>query len=389
MPDRPRPALATPDLMRAGVVAAAVLAIPMASTNGRDELVFLALLAAPALAATAAIALRPAIELALGSLLAVLAAWSLPASPTRAAVIVAILAAAPAAAMARRGARVGVAATVLLAIAFQTLARGALLVEPGMSAGRAAVVFGLEPLAAGVATAILSARWGQWGWVTVALLFALQGGLHLANTAVLVALGGIAWLGRQRPWGRLPRFLGAGTMLLVTATAVVAAYPWLRSSPLRTVIALPAQAIGAAGTRSLLEGGELVLDATHPQWRADLDQTATQIVVVSSLANAAGLTRDTEVLVIEWTAEDGTPGRWPLRTGADTGEWAARRPDVAAQQPAVPVAWQSLLVDGFFAQRYRVTHALPVGTRLRQISLSRGAGLPAEATAAVFSLEVN
>jgi hypothetical protein len=133
----------------------------------------------------------------------------------------------------------------------------------------------------------------------------------------------------------------------------------------------------------------LVLDSTHPEWRSELDQTAQQIVVVSSLANAAGLARDTEVLVVEWTTGDGTRGRWPLRAGAETGEWAARRPDVAAQRPAVPVAWQSLLADGFFAQRYRSVHVLPVSTRLRHISLARSPGLPADATAAVFSLEVN
>jgi hypothetical protein len=384
------------DSLRAAAVAAAVLALPAAAPAGeRAELVFLAMLLAPALAATALLAPRPAAEFGVGTALCVLAAWSLPAAPTRGAVLVTLATSALVIATARRW-RCGpwsLGEWLALTLALQVLARGDLLVQPGFAGGarlRLLAVLILLPALAALAAHLLTALAGGWGLAAAALTFAAQGGLHTANTVALMLLALLVLAARERvaPWLRT-RAPAAALGLVAAVVTPLAGYPWLHERPLRAALALPAQALRSARTQDLMARGELVLDGARSTWQQDLaGLPAGEVVVISSLANAAALPPGTEAAAIEAETESGEVLRWTLAAGVDTGEWAARRPDVAAAGPAAPRAWQSMVVRDFFAQRYRAAHRLQPVQRLRRITVARGAGLPPETQLAIFALEV-
>jgi hypothetical protein len=380
------------DFPRLALAFTAVLTLTAAAPSGaREELVFLAVLAGTALVAAAALAPAPAHELIAGAALIPLAAWTLPAGPGRAAAIAALAAATVAVALGRRlrdTRPLDLGEWILTAIAVQTLARGDVLVESGFGA-RAAVVLLAWPVIAAAAVWMLDGALGSWALVLAAAAIAAQGGFHAANVAVLVALSLAARLApvdlRRRRAPAFARALAALAMLPV----LVAAYPWRHPRPLAAALQLPAEAARAVLSRPLLDGSGLPLDAAKPLWSADLDgRRADGVVVVSNLAHGAGLASGTPAIEVEATTTAGEAFRWTLRVGFETGEWAARRPDVAALRPATPSAWQSMLADGFFAQRYRSEHRFASPQPLQRIAVRRAATLPAETQVALFWLEL-
>lgn len=353
---------------------------------------FLAVLAGTALVAAAALAPAPAYELIGGALLIPLAAWTLPAGPARAAAIVALAIAMLVAAVARRlhrGRPPGLGEWILLAIAVQAIARLDVLVESGFGARSTAVLLAW-PVAAGAAAWALEGTLGGWGLLLTAAAVAAQGGLHLANVAVLAVL---ALAARLAPVSavrrsRVPAF-AAALAALAALPVLVAAYPWRQPRPMAAALDLPRQAARAALSRPLLDGSGLPLDFAKPSWSAALDGRSAQgIVVVSNLAHGAALAAGTPAIEIEATTTAGEALRWTLRVGSETGEWAARRPDVAALHPAAPAAWQSTLAEGFFAQRYRSEHRFTSRQPLERVTVRRIATLPAETQVALFWLEL-
>lgn len=379
------------DTFRAVAACAALLALTAAAPpGGRGELVFLAMIIAPALLATAWLAPSPGAAFGLSAVLLVTAAWSLPASPTRATVVVVIATLALLVSAARRDPlsqwRLG--DWLMLSVALQALVRGDRLLQPGFSPGervRLLAVLLLLPAAAAIATDVLTAVARGWGVALGAAAFAAQGGWHLANTVALAALAGLAYAMRSRiaplGAGRVPAAAGA---LLVALVTPVAAFPWLTPRPLAAVARLPAEVVANARAQDLLTG-EILLDAERASQEWALDRPVGEVVVVSNLANAAALPAGAAVLVVEAQGAGGEISRWTLRAGRETGEWAARRPDVLT--PAPP-AWQSAVDDGFFAQRYRAAWKLGAPREISRLRVARAPGLPRETVVALFDLEV-
>lgn len=191
--------------------------------------------------------------------------------------------------------------------------------------------------------------------------------------AIFLALAGLGvWMGRG--WGeplRSLRLAGLSAACLF----------------LTLLLGLPSR-----GTPLLAPEIPVVLDSRHPAWQADLPAVAQpvgSVVVESSLANGAGLAPGTPVATLLFREPDGRSLSWTLRAGEDTGEWAARRPDVArAGSSRVPPAWISWVAGDFFAQRYRARLTLAGQERFVQVRMERAPGVPPGLTIAVHQLEV-
>lgn len=370
---------------------AALLALPAAAPpGGRAELVFLAMIVAPALLATAWLAPPPGTEFGLSAVLLVTAAWSLPASPSRATVVVVIASLALLLSAARRArwTRWSFGDWMMLSVALQALVRGDRLLQPGFSPGerlRLLAVLILLPAAAAAAADVLTAVARGWGVAFGAAAFAAQGGWHLANTLALAALAGLAYAMRSRlaPLGA-GRSAAAVGALLVALVTPVAAFPWLASRPLASVARLPSEVVASARAQDLL-AGEILLDAEHSTQEWAVERRVGEVVVISNLANAEALPPGAAVLVVEAQDAGGDISRWTLRAGRETGEWAARRPGVTA--PAPP-AWQSAVDDGFFAQRYRAAWRLGAAREISRLRVMREPGLPRETVVALFAVEI-
>jgi hypothetical protein len=229
------------------------------------------------------------------------------------------------------------------------------------------------------------------------------------------------------------------TGAVVVGTALMASYPWLREEPLAAALALLGQPgprlaicvavlfLGIAGLGAWMSHGwgesagslrlaglaaacvalalllgapdpgtemlapemPVVLDARHPVWEGALrEQSVRSVVVESNLANGAGLAPGTPVAVVKLRNLAGRTVGWTLKAGEDTGEWAARRPDVAQTGTAAPPAWISWVAGDFFAQRYRSRWQLDSPDRFVQLRIERAAGAPPNLALALYQLEV-
>ncbi|MFY9822827.1 MAG: hypothetical protein WAM82_15705, partial [Thermoanaerobaculia bacterium] len=238
----------------------------------------------------------------------------------------------------------------------------------------------------------------------------------------------------------VPQRVWTGAVL--GGTALLASYPWLRPTPMTTalsllgltpgpplaiwiaavVLALAAlglsvgrawsepvraarlaglsaaclilallQGLPMAGTPLLAPQIPVTLDAGHPVWEIPLPSPAPpvgSVVVESYLANSAKLARGTPVAVLKLVDAAGQSADWTLRAGDDTGEWAARRPDLAFASLPVPPAWVSWVADGFFAQRYRSRFQLDRPQAFAHLRIERAPGVPPDLTVALYQVEL-
>jgi hypothetical protein len=141
--------------------------------------------------------------------------------------------------------------------------------------------------------------------------------------------------------------------------------------------------------RALIAWPPLVQDATHPRWRAPLAGAGVREVVLDSrLAHAAGLAPGTPVVRLRLREDSGREAEWIVRSGTETGEWAARRPGVAGHA-AAPAAWRVWVEpEGFFGSSYRARFTLPSPLAATSIELARPRDLPAEVELVVERLEL-
>ncbi len=261
---------------------------------------------------------------------------------------------------------------------------------------------------------------------------AMAAGVAVAAFAAPVR-GAVATL--QRAW----------CVILVTGTTLLAAYPWVRDDPrgdlldllgfsnevsaLLTLLLLVAglgfaldrfrdqippvlhrpallaclllgfamakQVTSAAGTTILVNSYEPVaLAAGSDGWQRDFPAAAISGVALDShLAGGVPIAAGTAVAVVELLADDGSVvAEWPLRTGYETGEWAASRSDVAGKAGFVaPAPWLSTVAPGggFFAHRYRADFAVPPGAaEANRVAVRRGDGLPLETRLSIYRLEL-
>ena len=256
-----------------------------------------------------------------------------------------------------------------------------------------------------------------------------------ALTAPLVAIVLVlpregTYLSVQRIWTGP---LAAGTVLL-------AAYPWLRTEPLSDtlrlfgvggdwssvlgvvvgflVVAWLAEAAQAQRTRALLPAGvallalaiaallqlppagvysltnaPVVLGSEQHELHRDLelDTRVGSMVIDSYLENSAQLATGTPFAEVTLETADGNHQRWLLRVGIESGEWAARREDVASQPGfEAPSPWLTWIPSGseIFAQRYRARWDLPEPAVTKRLTIARRPELPPELGIAIFHLEL-
>jgi hypothetical protein len=136
-----------------------------------------------------------------------------------------------------------------------------------------------------------------------------------------------------------------------------------------------------------------LLSAAHAHTAVDLDAPweTRSVVIDSYLDNSPYLPTGTPVGRITLVADNGAQHSWLLRAGLETGEWAARRGDVAAlPEFSAPSHWMALVPAGgeFFAQRYRSTWTLDSPSTVARLELERLDDLPPEVTLAIFHLEL-
>jgi hypothetical protein len=142
---------------------------------------------------------------------------------------------------------------------------------------------------------------------------------------------------------------------------------------------------------ALLAGGDAVLlDRAHPSWSLDLGLWQSRgLVLQTSLIHAADLGDGTPVARVRLLGTGAPPVELQLRAGDDTGEWAARRPDVAATARArAPRPWQAWVAGTFFGQRYRARLPLPRAGSFVRLEIDLAAGLPPDTGLAIYQVEL-
>jgi len=279
----------------------------------------------------------------------------------------------------------------------------------------------------------------DWPRVISALLLALlaartvplPGALAAPLAAVALALPrGETYVTLQRIWTGT---LLAGSLLLV-------AYPWLRVEPLSDTLRLfgvgggwssvlgvligflviawlaemaqarkhrallpAALALGALAVATLLQlpsssayslaGTPIVMTSEQHEVVRDLepDVQVVSVVIDSYLENSTSLAAGTPVAEVTLDMEDGNHQHWLLRVGIESGEWAARREDVASLEGfQAPPPWLTWIPGGseIFAHRYRARWDLPEPATATRITIARRPELPPEVGIAIFRLEI-
>ena len=228
---------------------------------------------------------------------------------------------------------------------------------------------------------------------------------------------------------------------LLVSAVLLAAYPWLRSEPLEDALGLfgirvgwpPAIAVVAVvwalsllcaalaersgrfqcrpvavgaivlalaawislpstAIRPLADQTRVLSDA-EPELAVDLEAPAptNSVVIDTYMDNSSLLATGTPVGRLTLVDAEGERQSWLLRLGHDTGEWAARRDDVANlpgfESPPHWVTWVTPSRD-VFGQRYRANWSLKESAEIVRVELARAEDLPTATSMAVFHLEL-
>ncbi|HVR12129.1 MAG TPA: hypothetical protein VMW75_29075 [Thermoanaerobaculia bacterium] len=178
------------------------------------------------------------------------------------------------------------------------------------------------------------------------------------------------------------------------ALPVPAAWPAGRIAAAAASGALLAALIGpqlASPDVALLGGGSAVLlDRANPSWHTDLAPLRLRdLALQTSLINGAGLAAGTPVAIVRLLGTGTAPIELQLRAGEGTGEWAARRTDVAAtSRLRSPRPWQAWVAGDFFGQRYRARLPLPTTGSFARLEVDLASGLPPETSVALYQVEL-
>jgi hypothetical protein len=250
-----------------------------------------------------------------------------------------------------------------------------------------------SPLAAALGLAALAQRGEGWAAVpqrtwTGALVFGacLLASYPWLRGEVLVAVLGIFGLAP----GRVGAVIVAGVWLVIAGLSASRGEGWRAGAVLTSLVLFLAVLlhIPPAG-RPLLPAGSVVLDAAHPVWETGISGEIGGVVLESSLSNGSALAAGTPVAVARLRGPDGADRVWTVRAGVETGEWAARRPDVEqSSRLRSPASWISFVAGDFFGQRYRAGWRLSEAGRFARLRIERSPGLPADLVFALHQVEV-
>lgn len=270
---------------------------------------------------------------------------------------------------------------------FALLAAARIAPEPGGLAVGLALVASSLPLAGA------AARLGRW-WC----------GALVAGTTVLAAY---PWV-RTTPRADFLELLGLERPLPALAWLVlaVAALGWLLDRPrpsaaagLRpgiVVAAVVALALGSwAGPAEVLvftyQG--VALGQERPHWYRKLEPGPLAAVVIdTNLVGGVDLEAGRTLATLRLHgAERELLERWELRAGTDTAEWASARADVAARPGfEAPPPWLSQVAPGggFFARRFRTRFERDSAEEVSALAIGVAPDLPAGTRILIYHLEI-
>jgi hypothetical protein len=365
--------------------------------------------------------------------------------------VLAALALAPELRPARPAWRRGLALAVLLAVCAVETRWGILAATAALAAAFPTPLAGLAlPVLVAVAAAVVRLRGAEqavpllaWGLVCMPTwFFAQRAGLAVRAGALALGVAGLlaapapAWAEAGNPiqalapalglvalasrgWEKSDSFQRGWSVGLLGFAGLLAAFPWLRPAPLEGIaqavdlgaatgaaLALAAAALSliswprwfsralpVAVTAALLahvrpwEVRQLAPGATQ-SWTAELSGAPREVALVSQLANAAQVPRETLVARLWARGRDGRRLVFPIRAGVETGEWAARRPQMRALDGGkAPASWRSRFTDaGELGQSYRSRFDLSTLPPPVTIELARDPALSAPIVFEVFSV---
>jgi len=216
---------------------------------------------------------------------------------------------------------------------------------------------------------------------------------------------GYPWL-RPRPIETALSVIGldatwpnAVVLVLVFWSGVLALRIWTRIRPTRpgtarpdrraicltvaTLLAVAALTVLPPFTGLLSE--PIVITAAQPRFELAIRSTVRTVAVDSYVSNAILVPHRTPLAVLTIEDRDGVSDMIVLRSGVETGEWAARRP---GSQIAAPTPWISWPAPGssYFAQRYRSLHVFESPLEATVFKVRRMDGLPPELELAILQV---
>jgi hypothetical protein len=297
----------------------------------------------------------------------------------------------------RRQSRALLAAAALLAFATPWL--------PDRSALAAPLALAALALPATGAAAGLTVIWSAALLIGTALLASYPWVRHDALGDALGLLGADAGTGAGPG---LAAAIGGAALLIAGTVALVLRLRqrlWQRQRPAARAGPIAAAAAGVAlfaamvgpqlaspGVALLGGGSAVLLDRANPSWHTDVGPQRLQgLALQTSLIHGTGLAGGTPVARVRLLGTGTAPLELLLRAGDDTGEWAARRTDVAATARLhPPPPWQAWVAGDFFGQRYRTRLPLPRSDSgsFARLEIVLAPGLPPDTAVALYQVEL-
>lgn len=219
-------------------------------------------------------------------------------------------------------------------------------------------------------------------------LLAAQGAWSAIVIATALLLAGYPWLRDAPVVDALSLFGGEGleaaAVAIAAALALGAATVWSRSRRLAArvapeavlALALLAVAVHLPPTGTPLVTEPVVLRAEETRWTGTVPTArgVRTVVVDSYLTYATKLPAGAPVARVTLEKDGRELAAWTLRAGRDTGEWAARRPDIAADPAFTPapgwIAWVQP-ERHFFAQRHRARLIADMPVAAAEVTIER------------------
>ena len=196
--------------------------------------------------------------------------------------------------------------------------------------------------------------------------------------------------------GRTAQSAFGALFLFGAATLLAGSFPWLRAAPVASVAGALA-AIDRPVAEMPVSERAVVLTQAAPLYEAELSgEPVRGLVIDSYLTNGVGLGCGQRLAAVELheareepEPRKSTQGSWSatLLAGRDSSEWAAGRPDVAAQLACpAPTPWISWIPGAgrFLGQTTRARFSLPAASTPRRLRIERSTELPAGTTLALF-----
>ena len=154
--------------------------------------------------------------------------------------------------------------------------------------------------------------------------------------------------------------------------------------------ALAVPSMVSPGTAFLTAGDTVLLERGNPEWHREIGTgRARSVVLQTSLLHSAELKTGTPVALVRLRATGSSDVEMVLRAGRDSGEWAARRSDLAGARLTAPRAWISWVAGDFFGQRYRSRRAIPSAGSFGRLEIELAPGLPPDFALALYQVELD